>query len=113
MIFVVLLAAAVAGALFALSWYDSNSYYVGVDNNELVVYQGRIGGFLWFHPVAVDRTGVTTADVPTRYLNALDSGVEEASVASAQCYVNNLKAVKAAQANPSVQTATTTAKGCG
>jgi PPM family protein phosphatase len=115
-IFVVLLGAVAAGALFVVRWYNTNSYFVGVDNNELVVYQGRIGGFLWFHPVAVDRTGVTTADVPARYLGALDAGVEETSVTSAKCYVVNLQSVEAAQANPSLQTtqtSTTTVKGCG
>lgn len=112
LIFVVLVAAAVVGALFAVRWYDTNSYFVGVENNELVVYQGRIGGFLWFHPVAIDRTGVTTADVPARYLDALNGGVEESSAASARCYVANLEAVKAAQNNPAAQTTSTTAKGC-
>jgi PPM family protein phosphatase len=112
-IFVVLVGAVVAGAFFVVRWYNTNSYFVGVDNNELVVYQGRIGGFLWYHPVAVDRTGVTTTEVPPRYLGALDAGVEETSVTSARCYVANLEAVKAAQANPSLQTTTTTAKGCG
>jgi PPM family protein phosphatase len=112
-IFVVLFAAVLAGAFYALRWYNTNSYFVGVDNNELVVYQGRIGGFLWFHPVAVDRTGINTADVPPRYLAALDAGVEESSASSARCYVANLEAVKAAQADPSVPSTTTTAKGCG
>ena len=55
-----------AGALYAVRWYDTNSYFVGVNNNELVIYQGRIGGFLWYNPVEVQRTGVTVADVPAR-----------------------------------------------
>jgi PPM family protein phosphatase len=116
LIFVVLLGAVVAGAFFVVRWYNTNSYFVGVDNNELVVYQGRIGGFLWFHPVAVDRTGVTTAEVPARYLGALDAGVEETSVTSAKCYVANLQSVEVAQTNPSLQTTqttTTSVKGCG
>ena len=116
MIYVVLLGAVVAGAFFVVKWYNTNSYFVGVDNNELVVYQGRIGGFLWFHPVAVDRTGVTTAEVPARYLGALDAGVEETSVTSAKCYVANLQSVEVAQTNPSLQTTqttTTSVKGCG
>ena len=47
------------------------------------------------HPVAVERTGVTTADVPASYLGALDAGVEETSVASA-LYVANLQTVEVA-----------------
>jgi PPM family protein phosphatase len=112
LLFVVLFAAVLAGAFYAVRWYDTNSYYVGVDNNELVIYQGRIGGFLWYHPVAVERTGVTTADVPPRYWQALNAGVEESSVTSARCYVSNLVGVKLSQASPSLATATTTPKGC-
>ena len=100
LLFIVLCFAVLAGAFYAVRWYDTNSYFVGVDNNELVIYQGRIGGFLWYHPVAVDRTGVTTADVPATYLDALMSGVEENSVASARAYVTNLVVTKNCQANP-------------
>ena len=51
LLFLILLGAVVVGAFAAIRWYDINSYFVGVDNNELVVYQGRVGGFLWYHPV--------------------------------------------------------------
>ena len=64
LLFIILLGAVLAGAYYAVEWYDTNSYFVRVDHNELVVYQGRIGGFLWYNPVEVKRTGVTTADVP-------------------------------------------------
>jgi len=109
LLFVLLVAAVVAGALFAVRWYDTNSYYVRVNNNELIVYQGRIGGFLWYHPTVVDRTGVTTADVPGIYLPALDAGVEETSVADARNYVSNLVSDKLTQQqNPSSIVAPTT-----
>jgi protein phosphatase len=106
LIFVVLLAAVVVGAYAAVRWYDINSYFVGVDNNELVIYQGRIGGFLWYNPVAVDRTGVTTADVPAIYLQSLEAGVEETSVDNARAYVQNLVNDKTNQ-NPTTSTSTT------
>ncbi len=89
-LFTLLLVAIVAGVYGAVRWYDTNSYFVKVDHNELVIYQGRIGGFLWFHPQAVQRTGVTVADIPATYLPAVDSGVEETSVSDAQAYVDNL-----------------------
>ncbi len=88
--FVVILAAVVAAALYAVRWYDTNSYFVRVDNNELIIYQGRVGGFLWYHPTVVNRTGVTTADVPPDYLHNLQAGVEETSVANAENYVKDL-----------------------
>src|ERR1019366_9751038 len=63
LLFVILFGAVLAGAFYAVRWYDTNSYFVGVSNNELVIYQGRVGGFLWYHPQQVERTGVPTADV--------------------------------------------------
>ena len=107
-IFIVLLAAVLVGAYATVRWYDINSYFVGVQNNELVIYQGRVGGFLWYHPVEVERTGVTTADVPAIYLQNLSSGVEETSVADARAYVSNLVTVKTNEQNPSTSATTTT-----
>jgi protein phosphatase len=101
LLFVILLGAVVYGALAAVRWYDTNSYFVGVNHNELIIYQGRIGGFLWYKPQVVDRTAVTTADVPSRYLPNLQAGVEESSVDSARTYVSNLKATRACELNPS------------
>jgi protein phosphatase len=109
LIFIILVAALVAGALFAVRWYDTNSYFVAVNNNELVIYQGRIGGFLWYHPQEVERTGVTTADVPFTYLIALNSGVEESSVAAARDYVSNLVNTKTCQTDPASPACTSTA----
>ena len=53
LLFVILLAAVVVGAFAAIRWYDINSYFVRAQDNELVIYQGRIGGLLWYHPVVV------------------------------------------------------------
>jgi protein phosphatase len=75
-------------------WYNNNSYYVKAHNNELVIYQGRIGGFLWYNPVVVQHTGVLTGDVPAPYLPSINAGVQESSLASARTYVNNLKAAQ-------------------
>lgn len=101
LLFVLLFGAILYGAYFAVRWYDTNSYYVAVSHNELVIYQGRIGGFLWYHPVEVERTGVTTADVPAYYVDQLDVGVERSSVADARTYVTNLVLTQCSQ-DPSV-----------
>ncbi len=93
MVFAVLVLAVLAGAYSAVRWFDTSSYFVGLDGKELVIYQGRIGGLLWYHPVAVERTGVTTADVDPTYVPVLRSGVEEPSVAAARTYVRNLVVV--------------------
>ncbi len=102
LLFVILFGAILVGAFAAIRWYDTNSYFVGVSKNELVIYQGRIGGFLWYHPVEVQRTGATTADVPGNYLGALNAGVEESSVGAARNYVANLVNIRQQQLNPQV-----------
>jgi PPM family protein phosphatase len=108
LIFVVILAAVVVGAFAAIRWYNINSYYVGVQDNELIIYQGRIGGFLWYHPVELERTGVTVADVPSISWQNLQSGVEETSVSNARQYVSNLVSEKEGQLNPAAATSPST-----
>jgi serine/threonine protein phosphatase PrpC len=106
---VVILAAVIYGAFYAVRWYNNNSYYVKAHNNELVIYQGRIGGFLWYNPVVVQNTGVLTGDVPAPYLPSIKAGVQESSLASARTYVNNLKAAqKSTQTTTPPPVATTT-----
>ncbi len=52
----------------------------------------------------MERTRVTTADVPAIYLPALQTGVQESSVASANLYVQNLTSTKQCQLNPALPT---------
>ena len=53
------------------------------DNNELVIYQGGSAGSS-YHPVEVERTGVTTADVPAYALDAADDRRRGASCHAAR-----------------------------
>ena len=95
LLFVVLLGAVLAGAYQAVRWFDTNSYFVGLNGNELVIYEGRIGGFLWYKPAEAERTGVTVADVPAEFLPSLRQGVEEPSIDKARTYVHNLEVEQA------------------
>jgi protein phosphatase len=119
LLFVILFVAIVGAGYFSVRWYNTNSYYVGLNGNELVIYQGRIGGFLWYHPVAVQRTGVTTTDVGPTYLSALQAGVEESTIGNARNYVKNLVSDHTSTHSPTStlppasSTPTTTAPGAG
>jgi protein phosphatase len=95
-LFTVLLAAIVYAAFYAVRWYDTNAYYVQVNNNELMIYHGRIGGGVLYKPVEVERTGVTVADVPAYTVSQLITGVQEDSLKAAQNYVANLVATQKA-----------------
>jgi len=94
LVFVVLLAAILAGAYYAVRWYDSNAYYVQVNNNELMIYHGRIGGGVLYKPVEVQRTGVTVADIPAYSVPGLVTGIQESSLKAAQAYVAGLVATQ-------------------
>jgi protein phosphatase len=107
----VILAAVIYGAFYAVRWYNNNSYFVKSHDNELLIYQGRIGGFLWYHPVVVQHTGVRPDNVPAPYLPSITAGVQESSLADARRYVKNLKAAQKSTRTttpPPVPTTTTT-----
>lgn len=122
-LFLVLFAGIVAGALYAVRWYDTNSYFVALNpngtssGNELIIYQGRIGGLLWYHPREVERTGLTMADVDAPYVPAVQSGVQESSLQAARNYVAGVRSDYIATHSttttlaPPPTTTTTTAPG--
>ena len=89
-LFTILLLAVVAAAYGFLRWYATDNWYVTLDGNHLVIYQGRPGGVLWFKPKLVERTTVTTAGVLPIRVPALASDVDEVSLAKAQLYVATL-----------------------
>ena len=43
----------------AIGWYARNSYFVAFDHGNVVVYQGRPGGVLFWDPTVVERTSLT------------------------------------------------------
>ena len=108
LVFVVLVAAIVFGAYYAVRWYDTNAYYVQVNNNELMIYHGRVGGGVLYKPVEVERTGVTTADIPAYSVPGLVSGIQEDSLKAAQDYVAGLVATQ----HQAVCTQNPTTPGC-
>ncbi|MBO0729542.1 MAG: Stp1/IreP family PP2C-type Ser/Thr phosphatase [Acidimicrobiaceae bacterium] len=88
--FVVLLIVLGAGAA-AIAWYGRSSYFVGLQGNELTIFQGRPGGVLWMQPTIKERTGVTTDQVESQRLPALRAGQTESSVQSARQYITRLR----------------------
>jgi protein phosphatase len=97
LLFLVIFVAIIGAALFAVRWFDTNSYFVALNpdgtsnGTELMIYQGRIGGLLWYQPRLVDRTGLTINDVEPPYNLAVEAGVQKSSLAEAKTYVRNLQ----------------------
>jgi len=90
-------------------WYVDNSYFVALDHDNIVIYQGRRGGFVGIQPKIVKRYDITTAQIPSIDLPALRGGVEEPSLEAAHNYVSGLReAVCSLAAPPAYCTTTTT-----
>ena len=85
----------------SLAWYGRSAYFVGVTaDNQVAIFRGRPGGFLWFQPTLDKTVGLSIDEVPEAYRAGVIAGKEEPSRADADRYVNNLR--------PTTTTTTTT-----
>ena len=91
LVFLVLLAAVIGGALATIQWYGSSTYYVTFEGDVVVIYQGRPGGILWVEPELEERTDIARDDVPARYVDDLEEGREHSSLEEAEAYVANIE----------------------
>ena len=87
--------------------YVNDTYHVTVDDENVLIYQGRPGGVLWFDPTFVERTAIEVDDVPPAVLDDLEDGVTQPSLARARRYVANLEE-RIEDLRPPVTTTTTT-----
>ncbi len=109
-LYVLLVLAVVAAGVAAVLWYARGTYFVGVDSGEVVVFQGRPEGVLWFEPTVEERTGIDADQLPSALQGDLADGKLEPSLAEARAYVDTLEE-RAADFGAPVQTTTTTSLG--
>jgi PPM family protein phosphatase len=107
-LFVIVLLAIVGGAAGFITWFNNATYYVGVSGNNVAVYEGRPGGFLWFHPALVYQSSLSTSSVLASNLPLLQSGLLESSYSSARQAVDQLTAEQTLLGLPGPTTTTTT-----
>jgi PPM family protein phosphatase len=108
LLFLVLLGGIAYGAWYVIKVYVGDSYFVGLQKNQLVIFQGRPGGFLGLDPKIVTYTGVTTGQVGSIVVPALRSGVQEPTRTAANRYVAQLVAAQCSLENPPASCATST-----
>ena len=83
---------AIIGATVGVIVYmGHNTYYVGVQDDQVAIFRGRPGGVLWIEPELAEPTGIAVAQVPAASVAAVKAGVEEASLDDARRYVANLQ----------------------
>jgi hypothetical protein len=63
---------------------------VKLHQGQVVIYQGRMGGFLGVQPKIVQRTGIAANAVPQSYSADVQNGVEESSLRAARTYACGL-----------------------
>ena len=63
------------------------SYFVGLQGDDVVIFQGRPGGLLGFQPTLKERTGVRSAEVLPSRVEDLRRGKQEPSIDAARSYV--------------------------
>ena len=76
LLFIILLGGVVVGALAAIRWYDTNSYFVKVKSNELIIYHAPAGqsSMLLIHGTAdVSTMGPVIEGFQSQYLGSMTS----------------------------------------
>lgn len=119
-IFIFLLLLVIGGAIGVVDWYAKDSYFVGLKKNQIVIFQGRPGGVLWFKPQIVDKTPYNTSQILAFHIASLEAGQKEPSFSASKRFVHNLikeaKQQKTFAANtppPVNASSTTTSTGLG
>ena len=93
----------------AVTWYGRNTYFVSFDADEVVIFKGRPGGFLWFDPTLEERSGIDRRDVPPGVVDELAAGRDQATLGDARRYVANLQEQVDAVTTTTTSTTSTTA----
>ena len=91
LLFVVLVLAVAGAAVGAVWWFARNTFYVGVDGEEVVIFRGRPGGVLWVEPTVEQRTDLRLAQVPAERQQDVEKGRTEPTLEDARDYVRALR----------------------
>lgn len=83
---------AIFGAVFvAIYYYGTNGYYVGVQADEVTIFQGEPGGLLFIAPKTVESTQIRLAEVPPEFQQDVTLGFKVGSRQEAEKYVQRIR----------------------
>jgi len=88
-IFVLALLAVLFSGWLVLRWYATSAYYVTAEQGQVVIYQGQVGGFLWFHPERKAQTAIPTSQLLPTTRSSLKGKVPEPTLDAAWSYAVN------------------------
>jgi protein phosphatase len=75
----------------SIDWFANNSYFVGTDGEEVVIYRGRPDGVLWFDPSVEERTDLAVSDLTPDDLERVEDNPTASSLEDAQRIVENFE----------------------
>jgi len=86
------LVAAVGVAVFGLiGVYSRSSYFVGFNEGQVVVYQGRPGGVLWFDPTIEANSPLIEGDLSDALVLEIEKNPDFGSVDDALSYIDEVE----------------------
>lgn len=85
------------GAIALIGSYARNNYFVGFDQDQVVVYQGRPDGVLWFDPTIEDQSALLRDDLTPALELEVEANPEFDDIDVANGYIDQL-AVRLAEA---------------
>jgi len=86
-VFLVALLAVFGFAAYTVQWIADNTYYIAVDDGQVVIFQGRPGGLLWTQPSVAERTDLELANVPVEFRADIEKGKDQPSLDEARAYL--------------------------
>lgn len=116
MVFGLVFVLIIAAALGTIIYTGTNTYYVGFQDDLVVIYQGKPGGVLWLEPQLQERTPIRREDVPPALVGEIEEGKEQSTLEDARRYVANIEdqirpRAQPTPVDPSNTTTTTAARG--
>jgi len=91
LMFIAVALAVIVGAGALLGWYARSAYYVGFSGDEVVVYQGRPDGVLWFDPTLEEGTGIFRQDLSDSINLQIQDLYETGTLAGARAFVEEIR----------------------
>jgi hypothetical protein len=112
LLFFVILAAIIGAGVYAVNWVSTNTYYVAVGpDQQVVVFQGRPGGFLWNQPTVAHNCGFPLEQVSPEFREDVAKGRDEPSLAEGQAYCTRITPIPSTTTTVTTTTTSTTAVG--
>jgi serine/threonine protein phosphatase PrpC len=100
LLFVSVVLAVIIAAGGLVAWYARSAYYVGYAGDEVVIYQGRPDGVLWFDPTLEETTGVFRQDLSAPVAAEVEELFETSTLDGARAFVEEIRPAPGAERAP-------------